>query len=261
MMMMNCSYPGPEAPGAPCANAGEISTWVSNAVCSEPGSIPSRPRRSAGFRRLPASLAEGDEAVLEAPRRDGLAQLAHEGLVVMQVVQGIEPRAQDLVDLLEMVQVGPGEMGAGVATTGLVERLRVVAVARVADLDVAEAGEQPAVPRVARRQHAVEHVDPGGHGLGDVLGGAHPHEIARGGRRQALRRMAHDAALVALRLAHREAADGVAVEADAGEPGERLVAQALEHAALHDAEERVRIAFVGAPGPLRPAQRQMHRVR
>src|SRR5262244_662372 len=187
MMMMNCSYPGPAAPGAPCANAGEISTWVSNAVCSERGSITSRPLRSAAFRPLAAGLAEGGETVLEASPRDCLAQLAHESLVVVQVVQGVEPRAEDLVDLLQMVQVAPGKTRAGVAAAGLVERPRVVAVARVADLDVAEAGEEPAVPRVARRQHAVEHVDPGRHGLGDVLGGAHPHEIARGVHRQALR--------------------------------------------------------------------------
>src|SRR5215467_5380360 len=196
MMMMNCSYPGPVAPGAPCAKAGEISTWVSNAVCSERGSIPSRPLRSAGFRPLGSLPAESREPVLETSPRDRLAQLAHEGLVVVQVVQGIEARAQDLVDLLQMVQVAPGETRAGVAAAGLVERPRVVAVARVADLDVAEAGEEPAVPRVARRQHAVEHVDPGRHGLGDVLGSAHPHEIARGVHRQALRRVAHDPPLL-----------------------------------------------------------------
>ncbi len=66
--------------------------------------------------------------------------------------------------------------------------------------------------------------------------------------------------LVALGLAHRKAADGVAVEADPLESRERLVAQRLEHAALNDAEQRVGIAFVGALRALGPAQGKAHRL-
>src|SRR5258708_37624787 len=77
------------------------------------------------------------------------------------------------------MQVGAREMAASVAGTAFVERPRIVAVAGIADLDVAVAGEEPAVAGVPRGQHAVEHVDSGGDRLDDVLGGTHAHEIAR----------------------------------------------------------------------------------
>ena len=46
------------------------------------------------------------------------------------------------------------------------------------------------------------------------------------------------------RLADRQSADRVAVEADAGERCKRRVAQVFVHAALHDAEQRIRIVRV-----------------
>lgn len=73
--------------------------------------------------------------------------------------------------------------------------------------------------------------------------------------------MRQDAHHVFLGLAHRQPADGVAMKADFGQPGQRLVAQRLVHAALHDAEQRVGVA---QPVELvaraaRPAQRHAHR--
>src|SRR5437899_1987879 len=160
MMMKNCSYPGPDAPaGAPCAHAGEINTIVSNAVSAKRGSIPSGTRRSSDFPGFSARLAKRDYGVGKLSFCDRAAQLAHERLVVVQVVQGIEPRAEDLVHLLQVMQVAAREMCAGVAGAGAVQRPRVVAVAGVADLDVAVAGEEPAVAGVSRGKDAVEHVD------------------------------------------------------------------------------------------------------
>ena len=152
-------------------------------------------------------------------------------------------------------------MGAGVAGAGGVERPRVVAVAGVADPDVAVAGEEPAVAGVSRGKHAVEHVDPRRHRLDDVLGRAHAHEIARPVRGQPRRGVRHDPAHVALGLADREPADRVAVESDGREPREGFVAQTFDHSTLDDAEKGVGVAFVRALGALGPAQGEAHRLR
>ena len=167
---------------------------------------------------------------------------------------------EDLVGAVQVVQVGAREVPAGVAAAGLVQRARVGAVARVLDLHVAEAREEPAVARVAGRHDAVEHVDAGGDRVDEVLRRAHAHQVARPVRGQPRRRVGDDARHVLLGLAHRDAADGVAVEADGLQRLARFVAQVLVHAALHDAEERVGVALVGLPRALRPAQRQPHRL-
>src|SRR6476659_9154902 len=109
---------------------------------------------------------------------DRAPQCAHQLQVVMQVVDRVQARAEDLVGAVEMVQVAPGEVAAGVALSVGVQGLRILAMAGVLDLDVAPAGEEPAVPRVAGGQHAIEHVDAAAHGLHQVLGRAHAHEVA-----------------------------------------------------------------------------------
>src|SRR3989442_10189155 len=133
MMMKNCSKPGPEAPaGAPCAYAGEISTIVSNGSFSGRGSIPSGARRSFVFPRFPALLAKCFGVIGEFSLSDGAAQFPHQRLVVVQVVQGVEPRAENLVDFLQVMQVAAREIRARVAPAALLERPRAVALAGVA---------------------------------------------------------------------------------------------------------------------------------
>jgi hypothetical protein len=63
-----------------------------------------------------------------------------------------------------------------------------------------------------------------------------------------------------LRLADRQTADGVAVEADADQPARALLPKFCAVAALHDAEQSMtgRRAFEGALAALGPAQRQLH---
>ncbi len=150
-------------------------------------------------------------------------------------------------------------MGAGVAGTAFVERPRVVAVAGIADLDVAVAGEEPAVAGVPRGQHAVEHVDSGRDGLDDILGCTHAHEIARLVHGKPRRGVRHDPAHFALGLPYREPSDRVAVESDAREPREGFVAQGFEHSTLDDAEQGVGVPLVRALGTLGPAQAKAHR--
>src|SRR5258708_21491323 len=106
--------------------------------------MPSGTRRSADCPGLSARLAKRGNAIGKFSPCDGVTELAHKRLVVVQVVQGIEPLAEDLVHLLQVVQVAAREMGAGVAGAGAVQRPRVVAVARCAGLEVAVAAEEPA---------------------------------------------------------------------------------------------------------------------
>ena len=74
-----------------------------------------------------------------------------------------------------------------------------------------------------------------------------------------LQRLEHRIALVR-GLAHREAADGIAVEADLAQRLDGLEPQRQVRPALHDAEERVRVAEVAerVAAPARPAHRELH---
>src|SRR5688572_20434560 len=175
------------------------------------------PRRGF-FSALPAFAGpvgvEGGPPGGESACLDGRAHLPGEVEVEVEVVQRVQARAQDLVGPVQVVQVGPREVAARMAAAGGIERTGVVAVPRVLDLHVAESGEEPAVPRVAGRHDAVEHVEPARDALHDVLGGAHAHEVTGRVHGQARRRVGHEALHVLLGLAHRDAAHGVAVEAD-----------------------------------------------
>ena len=71
------------------------------------------------------------------------AYFTHQLLVIMQVVYRVQARAEYLADAVQVMQVGAGEIAAGVAAALLVQRTRVQAVLRILDLDVAETGEQP----------------------------------------------------------------------------------------------------------------------
>ena len=74
--------------------------------------------------------------------------------------------------------------------------------------------------------------------------------------------MGEDALHVLLRLADRQPADGVAIEADRGQRGQRFVAQVFVHAALDDAEQGIAVLqpVVLVARPLRPAHAQAHRL-
>src|SRR6266540_5055333 len=128
---------------------------------------------------------------------------------------GIEPRTENFVDALQMMQVRAAQVASVVAGAGRVERSRVGAMAGVADLDVPVACEQPAVARIAGGQHAVEYVDTVADSLDDVLRRADAHEVTRAIGREPRRDMRLDAPHLLLRLADRQAADRIAVEADA----------------------------------------------
>src|SRR5437762_10097490 len=87
----------------------------------------------------------------ERPGGDRLAQLGKQGQVIVQVVDCRQPRAEDLIGALQVMQIGAAEMAAGVARAARIERRGIGAVAGVTDLDVAIAGEQPPITGVACR--------------------------------------------------------------------------------------------------------------
>src|SRR5690606_29491306 len=107
---------------------------------------------------------EGPPETGEGSRGDGRAHRRHQLLVVPEVVQGAQDRAQHLVAAVQVAQVGAAEAaGAGGAAAALLDRARVALELRVADADGAGRGEIVAVARVPGRHHAVEHVHAAGH--------------------------------------------------------------------------------------------------
>src|ERR1700683_593119 len=116
---------------------------------------------------------------LEAPEGYCRANLRHQPLVEIQIVDGAQERAKNLAALVQMTQVAAAVVQAGVAAAVVLDRAGLQAVSGVADVDDPAAREQMRVARVARGHHAIEHVDAAAHRLQDVLGPADPHEVAR----------------------------------------------------------------------------------
>ena len=130
----------------------------------------------------------------------------------------------------------------------------------VADLQVAKAGEHMSVARVACGHDAVEHVHAVFHAKHQVFGRAHAHQVAWLVRGQTVRRVGGEALHVFLGLAHADPAHGVAGEIHFHQLFERFLPQVFEHAALHDAEERIGVLQAGKfdLAASRPAQAQFH---
>ncbi len=130
----------------------------------------------------------------------------------------------------------------------------------VLQIDDAETRIGMAVAAGARRVHAVEHVDAALDAAEDVVGLAHPHQVARLVGGQLWGDLGQYPEHGLLRLAHRETTDRVAIKADGLQPSRRSGTQFRIVATLHDAEQRaVRLVAEGILAPLRPAQRQLHR--
>lgn len=184
----------------------------------------------------------------------------HEILVIAEVVYGVEPCPQDLVALVEMVEVRPREVAAGIAAAGRIDGPHVVLVAAVPDPHRAGPREEVAVPGVPRRHHAVEHVDAAPYALDEVLRLPDTHQVAGERPREHLERVVEDMLADLLGLAYGKTADGVAVKPDLAEPEDGALPEVLIDAALHDAEERVGVLqpLELVMRPLRPAERHLH---
>src|SRR5579871_4949596 len=110
---------------------------------------------------------------------DDLTRAPREIEVVLDVVRAREAVVEELLGVEEVREVGAAVARAALAGAALLDGRRVVAEARVADVELAALDEEVAVARVARRHYAVEHVDARADGRPDVGGRAHAHEVAR----------------------------------------------------------------------------------
>ena len=77
----------------------------------------------------------------------------------MQIVNCVQSSAQNLIDLLKVMQISTREVAAAVAVAALVKRTKVVFVLGVSEFDVAVASKEPAVSCITGRHHAVKHID------------------------------------------------------------------------------------------------------
>ena len=151
-------------------------------------------------------------------------------------------------------QVGPREAPAEQARTVVLDRLRVVEEAPVAEVQPTARDPQLPVPGDPGRQHAVEQVDPAMDGLEQVRRRAEAHQVARPRvvRQQRDGDVERRVALLG-RLVAGQAADAQAVERQPGdEPGRRL-AQLRVEAALDDPEQRLVRPRVGRAATARPS--------
>ena len=159
------------------------------------------------------------------------------------------------------MQVGARIVPARGTGAVLVQRARIVGMARVLEVDLSAPGPGLPGPAGARGQHAIHHVDAALHRTDDVVGLADAHQVARLVLGQHRGRVVEHAEHRLLPLPDREAADRVAVEADGLQRLGALAAQRLGHAALLDAEERMaRPVAEGLARTGRPPHRQAHRL-
>ena len=85
------------------------------------------------------------------------------------------------------MQVGAGEMFAGVTVAGRIQRRIVLFMEGIADFQHTGIDKQVAIARIAGRHHAIEHIHSTAHALNQVLRLAHAHQVARLIRRQQCR--------------------------------------------------------------------------
>ena len=163
-----------------------------------------------------------------------------------------------------MMQIGAGIIARGRAVAFLVQRTRIIGVTGVFQVDLAPAGEGKAMSAGAGRHHAVELVDAAGDALQNIVRRADAHQIARLVHRHHRRGDFQHAQHHLLRLAHRKAADRIALERHRREAFGGADAQMRHVTALHDAIEPLPL-FNAAHGlelgarALGPAERQLHR--
>src|SRR3990167_5496310 len=87
------------------------------------------------------------------------AGLTYQAQIIMQVMKRAEAGRQNLFGDGQMAQIGAGIVFAGVASAIFIEGPWVFFVRLVAQVKRPGCSEDGAVPGIARRQNAVEHVD------------------------------------------------------------------------------------------------------
>ncbi len=83
---------------------------------------------------MPAAAMNSLAKAAKRPSSRACRMLPHEVQVEIQVVDGVEPGAQDLVALVQVPQVGPGIVAAGVAAAFRVDGAGVRWHGRIANI-------------------------------------------------------------------------------------------------------------------------------
>src|SRR6516165_8878490 len=94
---------------------------------------------------LPRALTESCEAAC----RDGVPDVVHQALVISDVDLRQQHRPQRLARSDEVMQIGARIAARGRPRTFLIERSRIVGMAGIAQVDLAEPCERHAVPSIA----------------------------------------------------------------------------------------------------------------
>lgn len=175
-------------------------------------------------------------------------------------MDGVEDGGRNLSAFVEVAEVGPAEVPAGVAGTGLVQGPPVLGVLDVLDGEPPPAGEKRPVPGVSRREDAVEEVYPPVDGLQDVLDVPHAHQVTGFVLGQEGAAPFKDLEELGLGLTQAEAPERVPVEVHLQEVGDAFFPLVPKDPSLADPPQ----VLGGLPGvevPLgagRPARRQAH---
>ena len=119
-----------------------------------------------------------------APLVDRASRVDHERVVVVQIVEREEPRAERLAAFEQVMQIGARMARARGARARRVERVVARRVGAARDPHAPRRRERRPLPREVRRQHAVENVDAGEHRVQQIGRRADPHQVARARRRE-----------------------------------------------------------------------------
>ena len=92
-----------------------------------------------------------------------------------QVMDCIEHTTQHFAALIQVMQIGAGEMFAGVTIASRIQRRIVLLMEGIADFQHARIDKQVAVARISGRHYAVEHVHTTAHAFNQIFWLANAH--------------------------------------------------------------------------------------
>ena len=97
----------------------------------------------------------------------------------ISIVDGIQHATQHFPAFVQMVQISTGEVLAGVAITGGIQRRIIMAMERIADLDDTGVDKQMPIAGIAGWHHAVKHINTAAYRFYDIFRLTDTHQIAR----------------------------------------------------------------------------------
>ena len=98
-------------------------------------------------------------------------------------MNGSQLGAKNFIALVEVGEIAPGKVFAGITVAMSVHRLGAGLVSGIAQLQHASTGEEVAIAGVSGGHHAVEHIDTAPDAFQQIRGCAHSHQVSRFFRR------------------------------------------------------------------------------